>query len=94
MDSTTAVVTTGVIVTVGRWTEGKGLEANVVIGAAIYALFLSAIGSSQPKFAGQMATLTLVGALFIYAVPIAKKMGFADTPLLKTNPTKPTGPTQ
>ena len=69
MDSTTAVVTTGVIVTVGRWTEGKGLEANVVIGAAIYALFLSAIGSSQPKFAGQMATLTLVGALF-RSIPI------------------------
>jgi hypothetical protein len=75
MDATTAGVTTMAVVTVGRWSQGKGLEAKVVIGAGFYAVFLSVIENSQPKFAGQVAALVLVTALLIYMVPIAKSLG-------------------
>lgn len=76
MDATTSAVATGVIVTVGRWTQGKGLEAKVVIGAGFYAITLSVIASSQPDFAGKVAALVLVTALLIYMVPISKALGY------------------
>lgn len=76
MDAATGAITTGVVVTVGRWTQGKGLEASVVIGAGVYAIFLSSIAESQPQFAGQVASLVLVTALLLYVQPIAKSLGY------------------
>lgn len=76
MDAASGAITTGVVVTVGRWTQGKGLEARVVIGAGVYAIILSSIAGSQPDFAGKIAVLVLVTALLIYAQPIAKSLGY------------------
>jgi hypothetical protein len=92
MDSTTAGVTTMVGVTAGRWAQGKGLEAKVVIGAGFYALFLSVVESSQPKFAGQLAALVLVTALLIYMIPIAKSLNLITNADSKYAPVTGLGP--
>lgn len=76
MDAITAATTTAVIVIVGRWTQGKGLEAKIVIGAGFYAIMLSVIESSQPDFAGKIAALVLVTALLLYMIPITKALGY------------------
>lgn len=84
MDASTSAVLTGTVVTVGRWSQGKGLEAKVVIGAGVLAIGLSALASSNADFAGKFGTLILVGALFTYAVPIAKALGTSNTTPNKT----------
>lgn len=86
MDATTSAVATGVVVTVGRWTEGKGLEAKVVIGAGFYAIVLSVIADSQPDFAGKIAVLVLVTALLIYMIPIGKALGYGGGGSSKITP--------
>lgn len=96
MDATTTAVTTGLVVTVGRWTQGKGLEANVVIGAGVFAIGLSAISNSQPEFASKVGMLVLVSALLIYTVPITKSLGFQSINKVTTGTTgtRPTGTTR
>lgn len=76
MDNTTAAVSTVIVVTAGRWADGKGLEAKIVVGGGVYMIMLSVIDSGQPKLAGQIATLVLVTALLMYAVPLFEKMGY------------------
>lgn len=93
MDATTAAVLTGTVVTVGRWSQGKGLEAKVVIGAGVFAIGLSAIAGSQPAFAGQFGALVLVGALLTYGIPIAKALNSSST-APNTTVTKGTVPTR
>lgn len=78
MDNTTAAVSTVIVVTAGRWAQGKGMEAKIVVGGGVYTLMLSAIDSGQPKLAGQIATLVLVTALLMYAVPLFEKMGYGS----------------
>lgn len=91
MDAASAAVTTGVIVTIGRWSQGKGLEANVVIGGGVYAIMLGVLWNNSAGLASRIAELVLVSALLIYMVPIANKLGllngFNGKP---TNPTRPT----
>jgi hypothetical protein len=72
MSPTNAAVLTGVVVTVGRWSEGKPLSAKVVVGAAFLAIFLSVM----PEDLGQgFAVLILLGAVLKYSVTIAQKAG-------------------
>ncbi len=78
MDNTTAAVTTVIVVTAGRWSQGKGMEAKVVVGGGVYMIMLSVIDSGQPKLAGQIATLVLVTSLLMYAVPLFEKMGYSS----------------
>lgn len=74
MDTTTSVFLTGVIVTVGRWSQGKGLTIRVVVGAVVLALFLSVLGNVDDKLGRGMALLVLLTAVLTYAIPITKKL--------------------
>jgi hypothetical protein len=76
MDTTSSVVLTAAITSVGRWAEGKSLSINVVVGGAVLAVMLAALASANEDFASKMALLILVAALFRYMVPIAKKAGW------------------
>lgn len=76
MDTTTSVVLTASIVSVGRWSEGKSLSVDVVVGGAALAIMLAAMGSANEAFAEKFALLILVAASFKYLVPIAKKVGW------------------
>jgi hypothetical protein len=87
MDTTTSVVLTGTIVTVGTWSEGKPLNVRIVVGGTVLAVTLAALDSSNPQFAQAMAALILTAALFEYAIPIAHKLGFAQN--IAPDKTKP-----
>jgi predicted membrane channel-forming protein YqfA (hemolysin III family) len=75
MDTTTSVITTGVVVTAGRWSQEKPVEMRIFIGMGILAIFLAVMQASNNKLAEQFATLILVSAVLIYGVPIGKKLG-------------------
>ncbi len=74
MDTTTSVFLTGVVVTIGRWSEGKTLTIRIVVGAAVLAIFLSVLSNADEKLARGMAVLVLVTALLTYVLPITKKL--------------------
>ncbi len=77
MNTTSSTVLTGVVVTTGRWAEGKTLSMRVVVGATFLAISLAVLSEANEEFARTMAILILVAALLRYAEPIAKKAGFA-----------------
>lgn len=78
MDTTTSVVLTVVIVSVGQWAKKEGsISIKLVVGMMVLAIMLSALESGNEKLAKQFAALILVGAVLVYAVPITKKLGFA-----------------
>lgn len=78
MDTTTSVVATSVVVLAGEWAKhDKGPSIKLVVGGMVLAVFLSVMSQSNDKLASQFATLILVGAVFNYAIPITKKLGFS-----------------
>lgn len=77
MDTTTSVVATAAVVTVGEWSKpDKRFGIKRVVGFMMLAILLAAMEAANQKFARQFAALLLVGALFTYAIPISKKLGF------------------
>lgn len=78
MDTTSSVVLTGVIVTVGQWAKKDGkISIKLVVGILFLAITLAAIEAGNEKLARQFAALILVGAALTYVVPITKKLGLA-----------------
>jgi hypothetical protein len=78
MDTTSAVVATGVVVFAGQWAkEDEGPSIKLVVGGMVLAVFLAAMSQSNEKLASQFATLILVGALLTYVIPISKKLGYS-----------------
>lgn len=75
MDTTTATIATGLVVVVGRWSDEKKFDSKAIVGMGALAIFLALIGSENEKLASQFATLILTGAVLIYAIPIAEKLG-------------------
>lgn len=75
MNTTNSAVLTGVVVTTGRWAEGKGVSIRVVTGAVILAVSLAVLGDVNSSFAEAMGALILVVAVMRYAVPIITKTG-------------------
>lgn len=76
MDTTSATVAAVLIVTVGQWAKKNGtVSIKLVVGMMVLVLMLSMLSSANEKLAKQFATLILVGAVFTYFVPIAKKLG-------------------
>ncbi len=76
MDTTTSTVAAVIIVTVGQWAKKGGkISIKLVVGMMVLVLMLSMLGSANEKFAKQLSTLILVGAVFTYFMPIVKKLG-------------------
>lgn len=75
MNTTNAVLMTGLLVVAGRWADGKPLDIKLAVGTAGLALFLAVMNASQPELAGKFAVLVLVGAVFLYGPTIVKKTG-------------------
>jgi hypothetical protein len=78
MDTTSAVVATGIVVFAGQWAkENEGPSIKLAVGGMVLAVFLAAMSQSNEKLASQFATLILVGALLTYVIPITKKLGYS-----------------
>lgn len=79
MDTTTAVVATGVVVFAGQWAKkDEGPSIKIVVGGMVLAVILSAMSQGNDKLASQFATLVLVSALLMYVVPITKALKYGD----------------
>jgi hypothetical protein len=77
MDTTSSTVAAVVIVTVGQWAQKDGtISIKLVVGMMVLVLMMSMLGSANEKLAKQFSALILVSAVFIYAIPITKKLGF------------------
>lgn len=78
MDTTTSVVLAVIITAVGEWSKDDGkVSIKLVVGMMVLALFLSAMDSANSELARKFALLILVGAVFVNAIPISKKLGFS-----------------
>jgi hypothetical protein len=77
MNTTNAVLMTGLIVVAGRWAGGKQLDIRLAVGTAGLVLFLAVINSSSPDLASKLAMLVLVSAVFLYGPTITKKAGLS-----------------
>lgn len=75
MNPANAAILTGVIVTLGRWSEGKKIDIRVVVGVTLLALFLSIMSQTQNKMATGFSLLIVIAALLKYTIPISKRLG-------------------
>lgn len=86
IDTTTAMIGTGLVVAGGQWARKKNVPVKVFVGTAAAAIFLSVLSSADEKLASQFAVLILVGAVLIYGIDIAEmlaggyKTGMGDRP--------------
>ncbi len=78
MNTTSAVVLAAAIAVTGRWAKGdKKVPMSVIVGIAGAAIFLSIMSEVNEKLGQQFALLLVVSAALIYAVPIAKWIGWS-----------------
>lgn len=75
MNTTNAVLMTGLVVVAGHWASGKSLSIRLAVGTAGLSLFLAVLNESNPELAAKFAVLILVGAVFMYGPGIFKKAG-------------------
>lgn len=75
MNTTSTVVLTGVVVTAGRWSQGKGLTMRIVVGGTFLAIALAAMAEANADLASKFGLLVLAVAVLTYGVDIAKKTG-------------------
>lgn len=75
MDTSTSALLTGVIVTAGQWSQGKGLTVRVILSAVFLAIMLTVLSQANEKLAKQFALLILVGAVITYTPSIIEKSG-------------------
>lgn len=75
MNTTSAVMLTGLLVVGGYWSQDQKLNLRIAIGVVALALFLSVLDGYSPDIAGKFAVLVLITAVFLYGPAIAKKAG-------------------
>lgn len=73
-----SAVLTGVVVSTGRWAQGKHLDMKLFTGAAVFAIFLSVMNAQSPDLASKFALLVLVAAVFMYGIPVSQKLGLVN----------------
>lgn len=75
MNTTNAAVGAGVVVVLGRWSEGDLVDIRVVIGVLIVAFVLAAL---PDEVAEPFAWLILIGCLWRYAENILRSAGMTQ----------------
>lgn len=76
MNSSNSVLLAGAFVIIGRWTQDKTINARIVVGVFVLALFMSVLSESQPKLGKQFSALVLIAAIFGYAPSILAAIGY------------------
>lgn len=66
MKASSIVLVAALIVLLGRWSQGKKIEATIVVGGLFSALIISMIDGSQPKIAKGFAYIFLAVATLTY----------------------------
>jgi hypothetical protein len=76
MNTTTAVVTTGVIVAAGRWAGGQPLDIKIAIGVGVLAVVMAGLSGVNEDLASKFAVAVLLLACFRYVPVIVQKLGW------------------
>jgi len=76
MNATSLVIAAAIVVAVGTVVQDKKFDIKAAFAAAVVALFLSMLANVDEKLATLFAGAVLLTALYMYAVPISKKLGF------------------
>jgi len=63
MNPVPAALLTATITTLSRWSRGKGLTINTVVGLVGIAIGLAVLGEFNEQFAKAMGALVVVGTL-------------------------------
>jgi hypothetical protein len=71
VNTTSSTMLTGALVVAGRWTEGKPVDAKVVVGVVVLVVALAAMPEELSK---PFALLILLAATFRYGLPLAQKV--------------------
>ena len=77
MNTSTAVVTTGVIAAAGRWAGNEPLDIKFAIGIGAFAVIMSVFSAFNDELAGLFGILVLLLACFKYLPVILPKLGLS-----------------
>lgn len=77
-NTTTLVVLGGLFVVLGRWAQGKKLEAKQVIGVTVLATFLVGLSAVDQRLGKAFTVIILMAIIYAYADPIIKRLKIAD----------------
>lgn len=83
MKASNIVLLTALIVLLGRWARGQGVDAKIVIGGLFAALIISMMDSSQPALAKGFAWLFFAGAALEYTGTILGNTAGVDATIPK-----------
>lgn len=76
MNTTTAMVGTGVVITAGKWSNGEHLSISIAVGVGAAAIGLALLSAADEKLAGLFAWAIFFGAALKYLEPIVVKLGW------------------
>jgi hypothetical protein len=76
-DNTTWIVLAGAIVIIGKWSQGKGMDAPAVIALAFLALMVAIMGNIDATLARYLTILILIVAVITYGPKIISKLGLS-----------------
>jgi hypothetical protein len=76
MNTTTAIVGSGVVITAGKWANGEHLSITIAIGVGVGAVGLAIVSSLDENLAGLFAWTIFFGALLKYLPAIVAKLGW------------------
>jgi hypothetical protein len=77
MDTTAAVVGTGVLVVAGKWAAGETITIKLAIGVGVLALCFAVFDAVNPDLASKFALLVLFFAALKYLPPLVGKLNLA-----------------
>lgn len=78
MNTTSSVVATAAIVTIGKWSNDETISVRIAVGGAFLAIGLAALDQGSPVLASRFALLVFVVAAFMYVPAIAYKAGLTS----------------
>lgn len=76
--TTTNVIATVSIVTLGKWSNHETLDSKIFFGAAVMAVFFAYLATKDEEFAGKMSALVLASAFGIYSIDIWNASGLSN----------------
>jgi hypothetical protein len=77
VNTSTAVVTTGVITAAGRWANDEPLDIKFAIGIGAFAVIMSVFSAFNDDLAGLFGLLVMLLASFKYLPGILSKLGLS-----------------
>lgn len=82
MNKTTTInviIAGGLLIVAGKWAKGEDLTPRIAVGTFFTAAMLSMLAGADPKLAGDLALLILVGIILAYGPAVFKAIDKATS---------------